>query len=492
VTEDAITGDLEADLKRVGDALGYKVSFDVVVREIRVARRRAAFVYIDGFVKDDVMTRVMTELFNSTREQVLPDLLERVLAERLPYLEVKRVSTIGEAVGEITAGPLALFVDGEREAIIVDAREYPGRQPQEPELERVLRGSRDGFTETLIFNTALIRRRLRDPDLRFELIQVGKRSATDVALAYVRDLANPELVGKIRDRLRKIDVDGIPMAEKGVEEFIVDRSTWWNPFPVVRYTERPDVAAEHLLEGHVLVAVDTSPSVMILPATFFHHVQHAEEFREDVAVGAYLRAVRLLAILISWVGPPLWVAVVIQPWLLPPALKFIGPKEVGNIPIFLQFVFAEIGIDIIRLALIHTPDALATSLGFIGAVLLGQIAVEVGLFANEVVLYVALAALGTFATPSMEFSMAVRLARMAMLVAVGAFGVFGLVGAAVLTFVLLVFTKSFGIPYMWPLVPLNVGALWTILLRRPVPAKGTRPSILKPRDVDRRPTKGRR
>jgi stage V sporulation protein AF len=213
-------------------------------------------------------------------------------------------------------------------------------------------------------------------------------------------------------------------------------------------------------------------------------LQHAEEYREGVLPGAFTRLVRMFGIMLSWFLPPLYVLITQEKQLLPESLQFLGPEKVGQIPLFAQFFLGEIGIDLIRIALIHTPNALGTSLGLIGAILLGEMAVEVGLFAPEAILYVALAALGSFGTPSFEFSQAVRLWRLVHLVAVGFFGWQGLVISMLANLAQLLFTRSYGIPYLWPLLPLNLKAMGAVLFRRPVPNKGARPAILKPQDPD--------
>src|SRR5699024_2707149 len=185
-----------------------------------------------------------------------------------------------------------VFVDGEKYAFVVDVREYPGRQPEEPDTERVIRGARDGFTENVVINTALTRRRIRDARLRNEMLKVGERSTTDVCLSYIQDIADDEMVELTKEKIRSIEIDGITMADKAVEEFLVESE--WTRYPLVRYTERPDVAANHLLEGHLLLTVDTSPSIIILPTTFFNHLEHAEEYRQAPAVGTFIRWIRLL------------------------------------------------------------------------------------------------------------------------------------------------------------------------------------------------------
>lgn len=483
--ERLISKKLAENREAVAGELGYGVSFDVLIKDLTFAGRDAFIVGIDGFLKDEVLLRIVESLYRSRREDLVPDTLKKLTQGRIGYVETTLVETIDEVVDQVLAGPAALFVDGLATAVIIDTRTYPARGPEEPDLERVLRGPRDGFVETIVFNTALIRRRIRDPKLRVELSSVGVRSKADVAVVYIEDIANPGLVELVKTRLVEIKTDGIPMAEKAINEHLVDRHKWWNPFPTIRFTERPDVVAVHLLEGHVAVVVDTSPSVLLLPATFFHHLQHAEEFHQDILVGVYLRWIRILGILISWVGPPLWIALVLQREFLPSSLKFLGPSKVTPVPIFLQFIFAEIGVDLIRLALIHTPTSLATSLGLIGAVLLGQLAVQVGLFTSEAVLYVTIAALGTFTTPSMELGAAVRLMRILLLILAGVFKLPGVLIGIAANFLLLAMTRSFGVPYLWPLIPLNLPALIQVLFRQPIPEKAVRPSILGLRDPDR-------
>ncbi|HHW91939.1 MAG TPA: spore germination protein [Firmicutes bacterium] len=479
---DSLHKKLQDNLDYLAEKMGVGESFDVIVREIEIGGKRAALLYIDGFVKDQVMF-IMEFLFYLDREDIVPDTVDKFYKRCIIHFEVERVDTLNAVIKNVLSGPIALLIDGEREAIIIDTREYPARGPEEPDIERVTRGSRDGFTETLVFNTALIRRRIRDPALRIELLQVGSRSQSDIALVYIKNIANPGTVELLRERIKKISIDGLPMAEKTVEEFLTLGT--WNPFPQVRYTERPDVAAIHLLEGHILVLTDTSPSAIIAPATFFHHIQHAEEFRQNAVVGGYLRWVRYLGVILSLVITPLWLLFVLEPGLLPPQLSFIGPQELTPVPIQMQLLLAELGLDLVRMAAIHTPSALATALGIIAAFMIGDIAISVGLFTGEVVLYMAIAAVGTFATPGYEFAFAVRLMRLLLLIAVGLLHLPGLVLGLLLILLILLRTKSFNVPYLWPLLPFNGKAMLDIIIRRPVPYKGTRPSFLKPQDPER-------
>jgi stage V sporulation protein AF len=479
-----IKTNLEENIKELDAEMGIKKSFDLLTRELSIGGTKVTLLFIDGLTNDQVVTLVLQNLTRLERAEILPDALKKLFNTHLGYTELEEVQYLEDIVDKILAGPMAILVDGSDQALILDARTYPVRNPEEPDLERVVRGSRDGFVETLVFNTALIRRRIRDPKLRMEYLQVGTRSKSDVVVCYIEDIANPDLVKNIKGKIEYIKIDGIPMAEKSVEELITPGS-FWNPFPRVRYTERPDVAAMHLLEGHVLVLVDTSPSVIIAPATYFHHLQHAEEYRQNPTIGADLRWVRYIGVAASIFLLPLWFLFAENPELLPPWLAFIGPKEPGEVPLIIQFFLAEIAVDMIRLATIHTPAALATATGIIAALLIGELATTVGLFAQEVVLYVAVVAIGTFLTPSIELSNANRLVRIGLLALTALFRLPGFVAGTTFTFVALAFMRSFGVPYLWPLIPLNLKALAGIIVRTPVPVRNTRPSILKPLDATR-------
>ncbi len=475
--------DIKQNNDYLSERLGVEKSFDVIKLDLEYAGRDMTLYLIDGFAKDDILHYLMRLLAGLDKKDLKPDPLERLLKTYLPYVEIEKTDDLEAVVDGVLAGPTALVVDGLEYVIMIDARTYPVRGPEEPDIERVVRGARDGFVETIVFNTALTRRRVRDRSLRMEYMQAGRRSKTDICICYLEDIADPEHVRHIKESIDKIDTDGLPMGEKTIEEFILGRH--WNPYPLVRYTERPDTAAVHLYEGHVLVMVDGSPSVLITPTTFWHHLQHAEEYRQKPLVGAYLRIVRFLAIWASLFLLPLWYIFAADPSLLPEDFAFIGPNERGEIPLLLQFLLIEVGIDMLRMAAIHTPTSLGTALGLVAAILIGQVAVEVGLFSNEVVLYLAIAAIGTFATPSYEMSLANRLSRIVFLIAAASFGVAGYVTAIAIWVIMIARMNSFNIPYLWPFIPFSWRAFRDVLIRAPIPLKNRRPRVLNPQDPDR-------
>ncbi|MBS4023084.1 MAG: spore germination protein [Dethiobacter sp.] len=474
---------LQENLDFFKEKLGIGTSIDVLVREMEIGGQKIALIFIDGFANGELITQLLRTLVGLERVDLLPDPFHKLMEQKIPYMEMEANDQLSEMMDELLAGQMLLFVDGAVEAIALDTREYPVRGPDEPDTERLTRGSRDGFVETLMFNIALIRRRVRDPGLRVEAMKAGRRSKTDIAIIYINDIVNEQLLDNVKHRLENIDIDGLPMAEKSVEEFITEGR--WSLFPLVRFTERPDVAAVHLFEGHIILMVDTSPAAMIVPATFFHHVQHAEEYRQNVLTGIYVRWVRFIGILLSVFLAPLYLLVSLQPDLLPEFLKFIGPKDVGNVPLFIQFLIIHVGIDLVRMAGIHTPAPLATAMGLIAALLIGQIAIDVGFFTPEALLYGGLVAVGMFATPSWELGQANRLVHALMLLLTGLFRLPGFIAGLLIVFIRLVSDKSFGVPYLWPLIPLNLKALLSIALREPIPVQKVRPSALRPKDKDR-------
>jgi len=465
------------------EKLGVGKSFDVIYLDVHYAGKDMALFMIDGFVKDDILHYLMKLLSELPDGSLDEQPLHQLLRTHLPYVELDQTDDFEKVIDGVLAGPTALFVDGMAKAILIDARTYPVRGPQEPDMERVVRGARDGYVETIVFNTALTRRRVRDRSLRMEYMQIGRRSKTDVCVCYIEDIANSTIVEEVKQSLAKIDTDGLPMGEKTVEEFISGRH--FNPYPVVRYTERPDTAAAHLYEGHVLIFVDGSPSVLITPATFWHHLQHAEEYRNKPIVGAYLRFVRFLAVWLSIFLLPLWYMWMKTPELVPHALSFVAKSSEGNIPLFGQILLIEFGLDMLRMAAIHTPSALATALGLVAALMIGGIAVEVGLFSNEVILYFAMATIGTFATPSYELGLANRLVRLALLVVTALFGVIGYVVGITVWLMMLARMQSFGVPYLWPFIPFSYRGMRDVLIRSPIPLKNRRPTVLHPKDPDR-------
>ena len=485
LNQDKISRNLEENKRALEEKAGLNASFDVLFREMTFAGTRTGLFYLNGFAKDEVMAKIINRLSIVEKEDMNTNALQHFLEYNIPAIQIEKVDTLSDAIKKVLIGASALFIENEEQALVMDVKRYPTRSIEEPSTEKVVRGSRDGFVEVLLTNVTLIRRRIRDPRLKCELMSVGKRSNTDVCIVYLNDVADLDLVREIKKKIKDVKIDGIPLADKQLEELIIGKT--WNPFPCVRYTERPDVASVHLLEGHIVILVDNSSSAMIIPSTFFHLVQHAEEYRQTPVMGTYLRWVRFLGIAASMFLLPVWFLFVAEPDLLPQGLEFIGPKKTGNLPVLFQFMLVEFGVDLMRMAAVHTPTPLAQAMGLVAAILIGDIAVKTGLFINEVILYMAVAAVGMFATPSYELGLANRIVRLVLLVAVALFKVPGLVAGTTLILVLLVLQRAYHSPYMWPFIPFEARALFTIMVRQPAGTVRKRPSLLKTYDDTRRP-----
>lgn len=469
--------------------VGLGKSFDLGVRKIVVLKKDVHIYYVNGLCDTSFIIHIMETLIEINESGRMTTKVYEVVKNSIIEQSVAEIKTMDELVDQVLSGLIVIVVNGTPIGLAVDVRSYPGRQPEEPDTEKIVRGARDGFVENIIINTAITRRRIRDERLRFEMLKVGERSKTDIAIGYIEDIADPSLVEIVRKELNAIKIDGLTMADKTVEEFIVKQS--FNPYPLIRYTERADVAATHLLEGHVIIYVDTSPSVIITPATIFHHMQHAEEYRQAPTVGTMIRWVRFLGVFASLFLLPVWFLFVLEPNLLPDQLEFIGPNKKTNIPIIVQIFIADIGIEFLRMAAVHTPTPLSTAMGLIAAVLIGQIAIDVGLFVPEVILYASIATVGTFVTPSYELGIANKLARLGILIAIALFKLPGLMIGSTLFILFLIGTKALNTPYVWPLIPFQPKALSHIIFRRPFPGSIERPSIVHPQDKYRQPRKSK-
>ncbi|MFD2702490.1 spore germination protein [Paenibacillus shunpengii] len=483
--EDVIDPDFDVLRKTLKYVMGFGETFDVNFREMTFGGRHTGLLFITGLTKDTILTEILKRLSYVPEDELSSDALEKYFEFYIPHIQVSKVTKLSEAFIQAMSGMSVFFVEGETTALIIDTRSYPSRGPEEPSLERVVRGARDGFTETMLTNVSLVRRRLHDPGFKLELFRVGERTKTDVCLAYIDDIVDKVQVETIRKKIESIDIDGIPLADKQLEEIIINRG--WHPYPLVRYSERPDSVASHLLEGRVVLFVDTSPSVMIMPTTFFDLCQHAEENRQTPFMGSYLRIIRIIGILASLFLLPLWMLFVIDPGLKPEGLDFIGPQENVKLPIILQFLIVEFGIDLMRMAAVHTPTPLASAMGLIAAILIGDVAVKTGLFVNEVLLYMAVAAVGMFATPSYELGLANRMVRLILLVLVAIFKVPGLVVGTTAIIIGLALHRSYNSSYLWPLIPFNAKGMLATFVRSPVLTGKKRPSFNKPRDNTRMP-----
>ncbi len=472
---------LQENIEQIKKKLPIEESFDLIGRDIQVGDRDGYLIFVDGFAKDQVMYFVVKALqtmkpvsgtegtSNTGAATSGSAYIKELMKATIAYLEVAEFSSLEEMEQSVLSGSLALLIDGEETGIIIDAREYPARNPEETDSERVTSASKDGFVETIVFNTALIRRRVRNSGLTFEMKTVGSSSKTDVCLAYIQDRVDKNYLTLLRKKIDNIQIDSLVMAEKSLEELLLKKK-WYNPLPQFKYTQRPDIAASYLHEGHVLVLVDTTPSVMITPSTFFYFTQFAEDYYQNPLVGTYNRYVRLFAMAVSLFLTPLWLFLAENQSILPKFLQFIGTKEKTSIPLLVQFLILEFGFDLLRMSSLHTPSYLGGAFGIIGGLLLGDFAIKVGYFVPETIFYMSLSAIALFCIPNVEFSAAIRVFRLFLLLLTGLFWHWGFLAGLGIIFLITISTETLdkGRSYLWPLIPFNGKALLHILFRTPV------------------------
>ena len=452
----------EENVRSVRDLLRIGKSFDCIERHLTVGGEDVAFFYIDGFVKDAELQRVMQQVTSEDKISSARDIMQK-----LAYVEVGVLSDVDAIVSAVLAGQTALMAGAFSDvAVMIDARTYPARHTAEPDSDRVMQGARDGFVETLVMNTALIRRRIRDPRLTMEHFSVGSSSHTDVVVCYMDGTAPRKLVEGIKKQIGEIRTKSLTLGYQSLSECLIRRG-WLNPFPKIRSTERPDTAAAQIMEGSVVVLCDTSPQAMILPTSLFDYLQQTDDYYFPPLTGTYLRIVRTAILLLSLLVTPLWYLSLEYAALLPETLAFLVPKDPGALPIILQLLLVEVAIDGLKIASMNTPDMLSNSLSVIGALILGDFAVSVGWVCADVILYMAFVALANFAQQNAELGYAIKFVRVLTLISVWLLGAWGvLVGAAI--FVLLVATNKTvgaGRSYLYPLIPFDPKAMKRLLFR---------------------------
>lgn len=436
----------------LSSALGVGKNFDVIGRELCGKGGKISFFYIDGFVKDGEMQRIMQFLLS---KDTLGD-AEGVLA-MIPYVEVGVSRDKEQIITAVLSGQAAMVADGfAKEAVLIDVRTYPARSTEEPESDRVMQGARDGFVETLVMNTALLRRRVRDPRLTMKHFDIGGSSHTDIVVCYVEGIADKGDVSELCSKIENAKPKTLTLGAQSLAECLV-RRRWFNPFPKIRTTERPDTAAAQVMEGSILVFCDTSPEVMILPSSIFDFLEEADDYSFPPLTGTYLRLLRVCILILSVISTPLWYLALESAIYLPEWLKFVVPAEPGALPIIAQLFIAELAIDGLKLASMNTPAMLSNSLSVVGGLILGDFAVSVGWFCSDVILYMACVTIANFAQQNHELGYAFKFMRMLVLALVFLLGIYGFI-AGIILFAVFVATNStvFGRHrYLYPLIPFN-------------------------------------
>ena len=469
-----ISNDYRENVRVLDGLLGVGRSCDMVSRDYLIGGRRARLWVVDGFGSDSILERMGAFWLTLKPENVvslteMQDFLDRYIT----FSESNVTFDISDAVTSVFLGKSLLAVEGLAGVALMDAKGYPSRSVHEPPDGKVLRGSHDGFVEAVVPNMALLRRRIRDPHLTMEGHKVGSRTHNDAVLCYLDDKVDQDLLRKLRGKLLGLDVRSLSMAQESLAEAIRPKQ-WYNPFPKVRYTERPDAAAASIMEGSIVLMVDNSPSVMILPTGFFDFTQESNDYYFPPLVGTYLRVLRVTVFLLSLFITPAWYLMVSEPNRLPGWLNFLSSPEPVSLSLLSQLLVVEFLIDVLKLASLNTPDSLSNSFSMLGALVLGDFAVQAGWLGPEVLVYMAFVSVAGFAQPSYELGYAFKLLRVALLLVTAAFDVWGFCLGVVGIFVLLCTTKPLvGKGYLYPLVPFNGKALLRLLVREPISRDNT-------------------
>lgn len=426
--------------QEMSQQLPIEESYDILQRNILVGNRTSTLYFVDGFTKDEALMKVMPALFSVAPED-MPQTAEEFAEIYLPYAEVDFLTDYEQVVKNVLSGVSCLFIDNYSTCIAIDCRTYPARGVEEPQKDKSLRGSRDGFVETIVFNTALIRRRIRSSELIMEMKEVGTASKTDVAICYMKDRVNEDILMKVMRKIEQIKVDALPMNQQSLANQLYTRM-WFNPFPKFKFTERPDTTAECLLEGKVVILVDNSPSAMILPTSIFDLVEEANDYYFPTITNMYLKFTRALITLVTLFLTPVFVLLMANPQWVPEWLEFILIVDVINVPIVLQLLILEGAIDGLKLASINTPSMLSTPLSVVAGIVLGQFSVLSGWFNAEIMLYMAFVAVANYTQPNFELGYALKFMRLLLIILTGLFGTLGFIIGSIITLASVMFNKT--------------------------------------------------
>ena len=474
-----VSSDLTVNCRLLREVMGRNTDF--VLREFKVGPQKVevALAYISGMVERAQLNQHILRNLALEYPATLPVSLASLKEQVVSVAEVKEAADFWQVVSRLLAGESVLFLAGENKALALDVRGYQGRAITEAETEGVVRGPRDAFVEDLERNVMLIRRRIKTPNLVLEELNLGRLTRTSVVLGYIKGLAAPELVREVRERLARIDVDAV-FGPPFIEEMIVDNPG--SPFPGVVSTERPDRVTAALVEGQVVLFVDTFPCALIIPATMGALLQSSEDYYHPFGISTAIRWLRYLAFLLSVLASPVYIAVTtfhqeMIPFRL--LLSIAASREGIPLPAVMEALVMELTFELLREAGIRLPRPVGQAVSIVGALVIGDAAVTAGLVSPQMVIIVASAGIASFATPSYEIAIPMRLLRFPLMILAGTLGLFGLMVGLLGILIYLVGLRSFGMPYLYPLAPLKFGELKDTLVRVPFWMMRTRPETSK-------------
>ncbi len=449
-----VSSDIKNTMDRFHQTLDVSTNFDIVYHTLTIAGRQSCLYFVDGFTKDEVLLKLM-QGFVSIKPEDMPDNAHDFAKQYVNYGETGLETDENIIQIQLLSGLTILFIDGYDQCITIDCRTYPARGVSEPEKDKVLRGSRDGFVETLIFNTALIRRRIRDTNFTVEIAQTGESSHTDIAICYMKQRVDHALLAIIKERIQNLHVDALTMNQESLAECLFPHK-WYNPFPKFRFSERPDTAAASILEGNIVILVDNSPAAMILPSSVFDIIEEADDYYFPPVTGTYLRLSRMSFSFLSLYLTPLWLLLMQNQGWIPEWLEFIKLSDEPHVPLIFQLLILEFAIDGLRLAAVNTPSMLTTPLSVIAGIVLGEYSVKSGWFNSETMLYMAFVTVANYSQSSYELGYAIKFMRIILLILISTLNIWGFILGTVLIICAIVFNRTIaGKSYIYPLIPFS-------------------------------------
>lgn len=472
-----ISTNIQENMAKARSLMAIKQSFDYIERNLFFGKTKVYMLAINGFTQTEVLQHIVADVQSLSDGEGEIHNLETFIDCKLGFAQVAYVEDWESLIKNLLSGQTILIVDGFDRAVSVDTRTYPIRSIAEPDTEKVTRGAKDGFVENIIMNTAMVRRRIRDPKLTFELHQVGTDSKTDVAIAYIKGKAEEKLIEKVRAKLDGLNVTSLTMGIQSLKELIIPRS-YFHPLPSVFTTERPDVASSYLEEGYVLLVPDVSPEVLVLPCSIFQFTQSPEDYYKSPVVGNYIRLMRLFSLLASLLLLPLFLLFGAHV-PLPEEFALVNTEGMTPVKLFILVLVIEIALDLFRYSTSHTSERFAGALSIVGGLIIGDVAVKLEWASPEVLFYGAATMLASLSIASLEMAEGIRIYRIFLVLCTGFFGAWGFGVGLALVLLSVVTTPVFGkTSYFWPLVPFQWKSLKTLLFRYPT-VKAQPSSVLK-------------
>lgn len=457
---------LQENIRNLKELIPLDKSFDIISSQLKIGGNEAFFVGLNGYIGEQILQRIFTDLtepLDTSDEKAVI----KYMYDHVGYASVTPYQTWDELLLQLLSGPALMLLDGYKGGFILDIRTYPARGVEEPDTEPVTRGAHDGFTETMLTNANLIRRRIRAHSLTFEAMHIGTASQTDVSLAYLGELADTEFLDYIRTELKNLRVTSLTMGAKSLEELLLKKS-FFHPLPSICTTERPDVASSYLMEGNILIMVDNSPSVLILPSSIFQFTQHPDDYYNSPIVGNYFRLVRFLCLLVSVFLMPVFLLITSYYPELSAKYQLLSTEGMSPMRLTFYVLAVEFLLDLFKYSSAHSPGRFSGSLSIVGGLIIGDVAVQLNWASTEILFYAAATLLTTLSLASVEFAEGMRIYRLFLIFMTAFFGPWGFWIGTALMLLSIATTPTLGDKsYLWPLFPFNWQALKTLLFRYP-------------------------